>query len=87
MHTVELLEQAIATAQQLGYGIRQEWLGGIGGGACEFGGQKWIFIDLSLNAIEQLDQVSDALRADVAIHTIELSESMRKCLGVRGKAA
>jgi hypothetical protein len=67
MHTVELIEQACALAVELGYEIRQEWLGGIGGGACEFAGKRWIFIDLSLTAVEQLDQVTQALLDDAHI--------------------
>ena len=43
MHTVELLEEACELAAQLGYRTRHEWLGGTGGGACQFAGQKWIF--------------------------------------------
>ena len=86
MHTVELLEHAIESAEQLGYKIRQEWLGGVGGGACEFGGQKWLFIDLSLNAIEQLDQVSQALLGDAALHTLELPDALSRHLRIK-KAA
>jgi hypothetical protein len=83
MHTVGLLQEALALAEQLGYRIRQEWLGGTGGGACEFAGRKWIFVDLALNAVEQLTQVSEALQADPAIHIADLSPSMRNLLGVR----
>lgn len=86
MHTVELLEQALITADKLGYKIRQEWLGGTGGGACEFGGQRWIFVDLSLNSIEQLEQVSQALRDDPGIFTVSLSSSMRGLLGIDSAA-
>jgi len=82
MHTVELLEQAMEVARQLGYGTRQEWLGGSGGGACEFGGHKWIFVDLALNVVEQLDQVTAAIRRDPAIYVVDLSPEMRKFLGV-----
>src|SRR5262249_16658894 len=64
MHTVDALEQSIEFAQRLGYRIRQEWLGGSGGGACEFNGQKWLFVDLALNAAEQLEQVVTALKED-----------------------
>jgi hypothetical protein len=70
----------------LGYHIRHEWLGGGGGGACEFCGKKWIFVDLALNAIEQLEQVSEALRADPGIHLLDLSPPIRELLGIR-KAA
>ena len=61
MHTVELLALAIQVAQQAGYHIRQDWLGGCGGGACEFGGRKWIFLDLGLNPHERLEQIREAL--------------------------
>jgi hypothetical protein len=64
MHSVERLEQLKALAEEAGYIIRYEWLGGVGGGACEFAGRKWIFIDLALSVLEQLQQVEDALQAD-----------------------
>lgn len=83
MHTVELLEEACAVAESLGYRIRQEWLGGTGGGACEFSGRKWIFIDLALNAIEQLDQVATALRQDPAIYFAAMSSALQRVLDVR----
>lgn len=67
MHTVEMLDEAIRVAERMGYQIRQEWLGGTGGGACEFGGRRWLFVDLALNAVEQLDQVTGALRDDPAV--------------------
>lgn len=57
MHAVELLEQAIAFARNSGYQIRQEWLGGTGGGVCEYGGRRWLFIDLSLDPHERLERV------------------------------
>ena len=62
MHTVELLEEAIALATRSGIGVRQEWFGGSTAGACEFNGRKWIFVDLSLSLHEQLEQVLEALR-------------------------
>ena len=86
MHTVELLEEACRIAESLGYKTRQEWLGGNGGGACEFAGQKWIFIDLALNAIEQLEQVTEALQCDQGIHLLSVSPPMRQLLGLRQAA-
>jgi len=86
MHTIELLDQALSVADQLGYGVRQEWLGGSGGGACEIAGQKWIFVDLALNAVEQLEQVTEALQADPAIYSLELSQPMRELLSIRKSA-
>ena len=83
MHTVELREQALAVAEQLGYRIREEWMGGSGGGYCEFAGRKWIFVDLALNAVEQLEQIAEALRSDPAVGTVTLSRPLRMLLGVR----
>ena len=62
MHTVELLDEAVALAAQCGVGVRQDWFGGAVGGACQIKGQPWIFIDLTLTPREQLEQVLEALR-------------------------
>ena len=86
MHTVDLLEQACEIAGQLGYHTRQEWLGGSGGGACEFAGRKWIFVDLALSVFEQLEQVTEALRRDPGIYLLDLSPPMRQVLGIRNAA-
>ncbi len=86
MHTVELLEQAMAAAVRLGYRLRHEWLGGSAGGSCEFNGQKWVFVDLALTVSEQLDQVIDAIRGDQGLHTLALSPELSHLVGLR-KAA
>lgn len=83
MRTVELLEVAIATAQGLGYHIRHEWLGGGGGGACEFAGRKWLFVDLALTVDEQLEQVCRVLRADPGIYLTDVAPSLRRYLDGR----
>lgn len=77
MHTVDRLEQTLKLAEQLGYTIRQEWLGGRGGGPCEIRGQKVLFIDLALSPLEQLEQAKLALggaTADQAI--LSMSEDL-----------
>jgi hypothetical protein len=86
MHTVDMLEELLAIARRLGYGIRQDWLGGSGGGGCEIAGQKWIFIDLALTAAEQLDQVAETLRAEPAIGSMRLSAPLQRALGGRRAA-
>ena len=73
MHTVALRDQAIAAAIALGYRIRQEWLEG-SGGECEIRGQKWLFIDLSLSAGEQLEQVIEAIQGDPRLATLDSPE-------------
>lgn len=65
MHTVELLDEAVAVAQQLGFVVRQEWLGG-NSGCCEMRGQKWLFIDLAQSPQDQLDLVVGVLRDNLA---------------------
>ena len=86
MHTVEMLEEECKVAESLGYHVRHEWLGGSGGGACEFAGRKWLFVDLALNAIEQLEQVTEALQDDPGIFVAPLSAPLQQLLGVRRAA-
>ena len=86
MHTVALLKEAIFAAEGLGYSIRQEWLDGSGGGACEIGGKKWLFLDLALSPLEQLDQVIEALRGDPGIFSISCSAELYRLLGLRRSA-
>jgi hypothetical protein len=77
MHTVELLQQLLQLAEQMGYGIRHEWLGGANGGLCEINGKRWIFVDVSLNPLEQLDQVTRALSQDAGLHGVSLPAALR----------
>ena len=83
MHTVEMLERLKELAEQAGYTIRHEWLGGSGGGKCEFAGRKWIFVDLSLSVVEQLDQVAAALKDDPAVWLLDLPVPVTRTLGRR----
>jgi hypothetical protein len=83
MHTVEMLERMKELAEQAGYTIRHEWLGGSGGGKCEFAGRKWIFVDLSLSVVEQLDQVTAALKDDPAVWLLDLPVPVTRALGRR----
>lgn len=81
MHTVELLEEALGAAKRLGYSLRQEWLGGAGGGACEIGRKKWLFIDLAQNQTEQLGMVIETLREEEVIAQMQLSPELRGLIG------
>ena len=71
MSTIERMEQLIEIAQQLGFRIRHDYFGGTGGGKCEFAGQKWIFIDLALTSVEQLDQLQRALANEPLFPTLD----------------
>ncbi len=86
MHTVELLDEAITLAGRLGYRLRQEYLGGSGGGGCEIAGQKWIFVDLALNPAEQFEQVAETLRTEPGIADLSPSPALRRALGLRRAA-
>ncbi|MCO6458137.1 MAG: hypothetical protein J5I93_22765 [Pirellulaceae bacterium] len=85
MHTVELLEEALAISKQLGYRVRLEWLDG-GGGSCEFAGQRWLFVDLSLTSNEQLERVVEVLRGDSALPGLRLSRPLARLLQIRRAA-
>jgi len=86
MHTVELLEEALSLAEQLGYQTRQEWLGGAAGGACEIKGCRWIFLDLAAGPADQLEQVVEALRYEPRAVCLPMSQPLRDLLGLRKTA-
>jgi hypothetical protein len=86
MHTVAILEQALDLATRLGYGVRQEWLAGSGGGGCELNGQKIFFLDLALDPSEQLDQLLDTLRHDPEAMRFPMPHKLRDLLQVRKSA-
>ena len=85
MHSVELLQEAIALAQQLGYRVRQEWVG-TGGGICQFRGERWLFIDLSQTVLEQLESVRQALASSPRWKQCSTSPQMRRLLESRSAA-
>jgi hypothetical protein len=82
MHTVEILDQALALAVRLGYTIRQDCLIG-GGGGCELKGRKLFFLDLDLGPDEQLEQILDTLRREPAAATLPMPSELRELLKVR----
>ncbi len=86
MHTVELLDHALDLAARLGYQVRQEWLGGVGGGGCEVLGRKIIFLDLALGPMDQLDQVLETLRREVDAAVLPMPDQLRKLLVMRKSA-
>lgn len=86
MHTVELLDEAVALAVECGFGMRQDWFGGAAAGACEIKGERWIFLDLALNPHEQLEQVLDALSAFSDLPQLSPSPQLEALIKMR-KAA
>jgi len=86
MHTVELLNEAVDTARRLGYEVRQDWLGGNGGGHCLVRGRKWLLLDMAQTADEQLHVVADALRGEADAAKVVKSKELVKRLEVRNAA-
>ena len=86
MHTVELLEQATATLRQLGYRIREECIGDIGGGSCVLRGQKWFFLDPTLDLTDQLELACDALSTDPALGSVSIPDGLAGLLRIRKSA-
>jgi hypothetical protein len=86
MHTVELLNEAVDTARRLGYEVRQDWLGGNGGGHCLVRGRKWLLLDVAQTVDEQLDVVTDALRGEAGANKAVRSPQLAERLNVRGAA-
>ena len=86
MHTVELLEQAILLAERCGFIVRQDWFGGLTAGGCELKGRRWMLIDLSLTAPEQLAQVTSALQSLPIPDEIPIPPQLRESLKLRRAA-
>jgi hypothetical protein len=86
MHTVELLAEALDLCCRAGYQVRQEWLGGEGGGTCELKGRKLLFLDLDLGPSEQLEQVLDALRRDLGAVQLPMPQVLREMIRVKKSA-
>ncbi len=95
MHTIDLLEQALSLAASRGLRVRQEWLGGSGGGRCEIRGVRWLFVDLALTPAEQFAQVAEALVSEPggtgqpvadAVVSIPISTELYRALELRKSA-
>jgi hypothetical protein len=86
MDSLELLEQAMRTARQIGYEIREEWLGASSGGACVVRGRKMLFLDLNLGPRQRLDQVLAALQSEPTTAEIDMATTLRRILDAQ-KAA
>ncbi len=76
MHSVELLEQALETVKKLGYQVREECVGGNGGGSCVVRGQKSLFLDPMLDIPDRLELVCQALQEELANNPVPLSKEL-----------
>ncbi len=76
--TLDQVDAWLETAKRLGYRIRYDHFGGNGGGVCEFGGQKWVFIDVALSAIEQLEMLETELPKDAGFQDSQVDLPVTK---------
>lgn len=86
MHTVAMLNEALEAARRLGYEVRQDWLGGNGGGHCLVRGRKWLLLDVAQSADEQLDIVGNALRDEMGAERAVQSPELKQRLHLRSAA-
>ena len=86
MHTVELLQEALEAARGLGYDVRQDWLGGDGGGHCLVRGRRLLLLDVAQPPDEQLDVVADALLSETCITSLKISRKLAERLEARTAA-
>ena len=80
MRTLELLDYLVDLARRLGYEIREEWLEGTGGGACELKGKRIMFVDQSLPPSERVEQLAHSLRGNVDLERIYVLPEARRLL-------
>lgn len=65
-NVVERLRRKIREARTLGFHVRQEVLSGPQPAWCEFGGKKWLFLDASQPARDQIESIEVALESYLA---------------------
>lgn len=82
MHTVDLLEEALALAERSGVSIRRQWLAEGLGGMCRIGAQRVLFINLAASNEEQLEHTLAALRSlQLSCQGLDVSDSLKRLLG------
>lgn len=81
MRTLELLDYLIELARRLGFEIREEWLDGTGGGACEIKGQKILFVDQSLPPADRVEQVARSIKGCEELARVYVLPEARALLG------
>jgi hypothetical protein len=82
MHTVDLLEEALALAEQNGFSVRRQWLAEGIGGMCRIGEQRVVFINLANSSEEQLRHALEAVRSlNLSTQDLSVSNSLKRLLG------
>src|SRR5262245_28924543 len=83
MHTVEMLDAALALAKECGFLVRQDWLAGTPAGTCQFKGRRWLIVDMSQSPRDQLDAVLAALAELPQIPQASANPALQSLLRMR----
>lgn len=75
MSVVTQIDQWLETARKLNFKIRYDYFGGTGNSVCEFGGNKWLFVDLALSTLDQLEQIQQAVKSDPLFAMLKANEA------------
>jgi hypothetical protein len=74
--------------EQLGVEVRQERLGGSGGGLCRIRGRRVVFVDLDADVATRLDRCFEALAAVPEAAAVYISPELRERMDrIRGAPA
>jgi Spy/CpxP family protein refolding chaperone len=87
MNTTTMLAEALQLARECQYQIREEDLEGAGGGHCSFSGKKWLLLDITQSAQQQLEDTLDALRCEPKLRQHSISAPMATLLAGGKRAA
>ncbi|MGI9517981.1 MAG: hypothetical protein ACR2NP_13090 [Pirellulaceae bacterium] len=62
MNLVRELEAKLDAIREHGYEVHFDWFGGSGGGACQVGNRRCLFLDLAVSADEHLSLADELLQ-------------------------
>ena len=74
-----MIQHLCELADKMGYKVRMEMLGG-SGGPCEIRGTRYLFVDTSLDPMERVEQVAQALCNDPGIEDVYVLPEVREYL-------
>ena len=75
-----LLSALLDLADQIGFEVRREYLGGDGGGLCRLRGKWVLFVDTGASVAEQLAQAASALANREELESKYLLPQVRQVL-------
>ena len=80
MTNSQLLDAALALAEQQGYHIRHDHLGGTGSGFYQLRDQWWLVVDVAQPFDEQLEQVALAIKAQPLPAEAQMPEPLARLI-------